>query len=87
MKVQGAAARENGTGIHKTGSLWIPPCITARGSSLITRGLSSRVFDKLAGSWVIAIVHSLKSCPTCDPMDCSIPGFSLLHCPVELGNT
>ena len=29
-----------------------------------------------------------KSCPTlCDPMDCSMPGFSILHCLPELAQT
>ena len=28
----------------------------------------------------LVIVQSLKSCPTlCDPMDCSTPGFPVLH--------
>ena len=32
----------------------------------------------------IAVVQVSKSCPTlCDPMDCSIPGFPVLHYVLE----
>ena len=37
---------------------------------------------------VVVVVQSLKSCPTlCNPMDCSTPGFSVLHYLPEFSQT
>ena len=34
--------------------------------------------SNFGGYQVVAVVASLQSCPTlCDPMDCSLPGFSV----------
>ena len=39
------------------------------------------------GTWYLVVVQS-QSCPTlCDPMDCSTPGFSVLHHLMELAQT
>ena len=45
------------------------------------------------GSWPMAVgtfccCSLTQSCPTlCDPMDCSTPGFPVLHCLLELAQT
>ena len=51
-------------------------------------------FDPRSNSsltFVIIIVHCysvIQSCPTlCDPMDCSMPGFPVLHCLPEFAQT
>ena len=43
---------------------------------------------KLKPTVVAAVVRVVQSCPTpCDPTDCSIPGFSVLHHLLELVQT
>ena len=38
--------------------------------------------------WAVCCCSVTQSCPTlCDPMDCSMPGFPVLHCLLELAQT
>ena len=66
------------------------PCLKC-----IKRGLPCPLFLKLFPICVLNIIYSLcchcsvaKSCPTlCDPRDCSMPGFSVLHYLLEFAQT
>ena len=43
---------------------------------------------KIRVNCILVVVQSLKSCPTlCDPMDCSMPGFPVLHNLPKLAQT
>ena len=37
---------------------------------------------------LLLLSFSLSGCPTlCDPVDCSMPGFRVLHCLLEFAQT
>ena len=67
-------------------------CVKAVGGGLVEFLIEKKEIwqaSKLDGFAYIPLFCSVaKPCPTlCDPMDCSMPGFPVLHCLLEFGQT
>ena len=68
--------------------LELPTWSSGKESARQCRGCHRRRFDPWIGKIPWSCCSVTKSCPTlCDPMNCSMPGFPVLHCLPEFAQT